>query len=952
MRLFPTISMPILTGTSIWNQMVRAILMLFIPAVALTGINTGHSDAAPNGDSGFKPSEIHFVTRVLPVLESRCQPCHGRDREKIKGGLSLMNSGGFAAGGENFSDLNIIEEGHAEPLLIRIISRTVPDLEMPPKQSDSLKADEIDSFRIWMNSGSPWPSQESIASIRQLHATGTGELVKTSGGLSADWDNRRYRPDSLWAYRPLSEVEIPKSPEIENPIDRILEKTWKKLGIEPAPMADSRTLIRRLKYTLHGLPPDSGTEEFQEAESSTPMDDPSWNDLVDRLLADPAYGEKFGRHWLDLVRYADSAGLANDFIRGSAWRYRDYVIRSFNSDRPWKEFVLQQLAGDELPGNNPDNLIATGFLRMGPWELTAMEVPRIARQKFLDDVTDITGQVFLSQPLQCARCHDHKFDPVPTRDYYSFQAVFEYTQIAEAEVPWGDQGEPETTPDRQVIEKRRQWHQQTLRDLDTMREEAQKEWCRERGLPPMTRSEAVRKGLPEGRLPPRHAGFSVRDYGMDRIARKGLQRLSWEKEQFEPVAHVVYNGAWPDISSYNSPRREPEAPWDGAMETVAILKGGDPFSPLEDVDPGALSVLDGIGTMPPIADSRTGRRRALARWITAPDNALALRSIANRVWLWTFNRGLVETPNHFGVTTPPPAHPELLDFLARYFEESGGSIKALNRLILTSRAWRRSSFAPDRRDETGILRSQFACFTPRRLTAEEIRDSQLKVTGLLNRSMGGPPVKPMMEMETALQPRMVMGTFAEAWQPSIRAADRNRRSIYTLQLRGLRDPFMEVFDAPSPDLSCPIRGQSAIPTQVMALINNPSVLSRAVFLASQIAQPAGTEHNQKEKVVSRAFQAVFGRLPSPVEMDGSLHFLQTMEAFHKQNAPQAVEIPGRVTRHAVEENTGEPFTFTELLPAYQLMEPDPWIGDLPPSARAAAELIHQLLNSNEFFFLY
>ncbi|MFM9000578.1 MAG: DUF1549 and DUF1553 domain-containing protein, partial [Opitutia bacterium] len=510
--------------------------------------------------------------------------------------------------------------------------------------------------------------------------------------------------------------------------------------------------------------------------------------VVERLLASPHYGERMAQHWLDVVRYADSSGFANDYERGGAWRYRDYVVRSFNADKPYDRFIREQVAGDEIAPGDSESLIATGFLRMGPWELTSMEVPKVARQRFLDDVTNAVGETFLAQSLQCARCHDHKFDPVATRDYYAVQAVFRTTQLAERPAAFLPSENLAGFEEKQHLLAAREGHEETLRRLDEKSLEAAAEWIKSTKADGALWQEALdrapkvrgsrfagarqyllRREIPEDRFPPRMLGWTPEEIGLERIARKGLERLKWELERYEPYALSVYDGRTPVMNSVTTPLRPPADPFaEGEREDEVVLVGGDPFSAGPKVAPGVLGVLSAVPSDVPA--SPVGRRKGLADWIAHPDNPLAARAIVNRVWQWHFGRSLAANPNNFGSTGGRPTHPELLDWLASEFLRSGRSFKALHRIIVSSEAYRRSSAHADAeavkaKDPRG---ESYAVFPVRRLTAEELRDSMLAATGELNRAVGGIPCRPEMNQEAALQPRQVMGTFASAWVPNQR----------------------------------------------------------------------------------------------------------------------------------------------------------------------------------------
>ena len=390
-----------------------------------------------------------------------------------------------------------------------------------------------------------------------------------------------------------------------------------------------------------------------------------------------------GRHWLDVARYADSSGFANDYDRGGAWRYRDYVVRSFNQDMPYDQFIREQLAGDEIAPENPEALVAVGFLRMGPWELTAMEVAKVARQKYLDDVTDSVGQVFLAHPLQCARCHDHKFDPVPTRDYYGFQAVFATTQLTERPAPFLHCESTSGFGERRYLRgPPRPLSGDPGGDPGERRGRRPGLVCASSKLPYISRPEGLRQGVPENQLAPAQIGLEVQDLGMQRVANKGLERLRWELERYEPFALSVYSGRTPELRAVTAPRRMPENRMTaGELEATAILSGGDPFSPRGPVTPCVLSAVavpatEGSTEPAVIPTTITGRRTALADWIATPANPLTARVMVNRIWLWHFGQAIAGNPNNFGATGKKPAQPELLDWLAAEFLERGWSVKA------------------------------------------------------------------------------------------------------------------------------------------------------------------------------------------------------------------------------------------------------------------------------------
>jgi mono/diheme cytochrome c family protein len=965
-------------------------------------------------------AETHFAQKVLPLLKEKCLACHGDDEKKIKGKFDMRTASAFARGGES-GEAPVVPGKPEDSPLFKAVTRVDDETAMPPKENDNLTEAQTAIIREWIAAGAPWPDEKRIAELaKPAPASGAGKwdaaegvIVKTSGGLSPDWTGRKYKTENLWAYQPLARPRIPAAggddgkmkqraggiadsalsphPSVfsSNPIDAFLDAKMRELGVTPASRADRATLIRRATYDLHGLPP--APSEVEAFLNDRDPDDKAFGKVVERLLASPRYGEQWGRHWLDVVRYADSSGFANDFERGNAWRYRDYVIRSFNDDKPYDRFIREQVAGDELDPNNPEMLVAAGFLRSGPWELTGMEVAKVARQRFLDDVTDLVGQTFLSNTLQCCRCHDHKFDPIPTRDYYSFQACFATTQLVERPAAFLPQENVSGFDEAKFIRQRQAEHLATLAEIDEKSVVAARAWFAEKKLDPTAfekaleeagQAKAARKpgkktrkggsdearalllqrGVPENQLPPKQVGFTTEDYGRERVARKGLERLAWELDRYQPFAFSVYNGRTADVKAVVSPQRMPaDRMNNGELEETCILAGGDPFSPKDQVKPGVLSVLEGAGnaTGAVLPADIDGRRTALAAWIASPGNPLTSRSIVNRIWQWHFGEAIAGNPNNFGATGKKPTHPELLDWLAAEFVNRGWSFKEMHRLVMSSEAYRRKAEGGRTRDESepgsaflaqpASFQESYAVFKPRRLTAEELRDSMLAASGELNLAMGGIPARPEINLEAALQPRQVMGTFAAAWQPNPLPSQRHRRSIYALKIRGLRDPFMEVFNEPSPEFSCEARDASNVTPQVFSMFNGEASYDRAVALALRVQKESPGD---KAGAISRACHLVLGHAPS---QEQSAAFLKHWEAMTARHASLKVETPAQpaeVIREAVEENTGEKFAFREKLPVSEEFVRDKKMSDVDAATRGLAELCLVLFNSSEFSFVY
>ncbi len=958
-------------AAGLWLEACAAKTMKLTPFILLF-VGAAWPLRAQNTDA-----EVLFVRRISPLFHERCLACHGNDEAKIKGGLDMRTPAATLKGGDSKKSGFIAGKAEESPLYLAV-TRSHDEWEaMPPKEADKLRPEQIAWIKDWIGGGAPWPDearQKQIVKANEAKwSSEDGITVKTTGALSPEWANRKYKLEGLWAYQPLAKQNGGKALD-----DFITAKM--PTGLEPAPAADARTLIRRASFDLTGLPPTP--EEVAAFERDLPRDaNAAVKTLIDRLLDSPHYGERMAQHWLDVTRYADSSGFSNDYERGNAWRYRDYVVRAFNRDKPYDQFIKEQIAGDEIDANDPEKIIATGFLRTGPWELTGMEVEKIARQRFLDDVTNSVGETFLAHSLQCARCHDHKFDPLPTHDYYSIQAVFATTQLSERAAPFLAEENTQGFEERAYLEKSIAEYESVLTKLDAVLLENAARWFKDNGKEPARWNDAVeaarnpaapkqgtvRKfgkysdlfaaarntltnaGAPEGDFPPRLVGFTPEQFGMERVARKGLERLRWELDRYEPYALAVYGGRTRQYKTVFAPlRMPPDRMSAGELEETCILTGGDPFASGTKVRPGVLSVLGAVQKTL-IPDAIEGRRKAFAEWVASADNPLTTRAIVNRVWMWHFGQPLAGNPNNFGSTGKKPTHPELLDWLAAKFVESGWSFKALHRLIMTSEAYGRSATHPDLKSlrEKDALGTSYAVFQARRLSAEELRDTMLAATGELNRALGGIPNRPEINLEAALQPRQVMGTFASAWVPNPKPEQRHRRSLYSLKLRGLTDPMLEVFNAPAPDFSCERREASTVTPQVFSLFNSQATQSRALALAHRVLKEA----SEDEKAIERLFALVLSRVPSAEEKRDCLaHWRETTPRV--QTAPAPAKPPLEVRRDAIEENTGEKFSFSETLHANAEFVPDLQPADVDARTRALADVCLVLLNSNELAYVY
>ena len=868
-----------------------------------------------------------FALKVKPLFAEKCNACHGDEPEKLKGDFDMRTRESMLKGGGYFAEDVLVEGKGEESFLYLTTTRTEEDYEMPPKEADQLSEEQQWWVRDWINEGAPWPDDGRVAMIQDKYAEGM--QVVTTEALSDDWQNRRYEREKLWAYHRLKVVEVPEG---ANPVDWFISQKLEEVGLEAAPDADAKELIRRISFNLTGLPlAHNRIEAFSEAYAKDP--EAAVKSLAKNLMATPQYGEHFARHWLDVARYADSAGFANDYARPNAWRYRDYVIRSFNNDKPYDEFVREQIAGDEIDPKDSELLVATGFLRMGPWEHTGMSVFKEMRQMWLDDVTDSVGQAFLAHAMQCAKCHDHKFDPVPTRDYYKMMAVFSTTQFAERDAAFLPQ--ENTTGFKSSSE----WVNAKIGGYERQQQE-----LREKIM--------AQKRQESGDAKTGDNGLDPGDEASQSRLNKNISRHTWERDRTQPIAFSVYTGSTIPVRVVKERVDLPAEPWEkGEMEPDAILAGGSAYSPTDPVTPGALSAAESLGEMDAheFPGDRGKRRLALAEWIVDEKNPLTARVMVNRIWSWHFGKGIAENPNNFGGTGGLPTHPELLDYLASWFMENGWSVKKLNELIASSKVYRRSSRHPNASlvRESDPRREFYAAFTPRRLTAEELRDAMLWSSGELTDQVGGIPSRPDVNSEVAIQPRQIQGGTASVYEPDSKAEQRNRRTLYAEKLRGLRDPFLETFNQPGPDNSCEVRETSTVAPQALTLFNAEEVRDRSIALAVRIIE----ETEGKEEAIVKAFQLTLGREPSDSELTACLEHWDVAATEEAGKTYRRQEYVDWLERTVMAEKTGEPYDFIEFMPAYRTYEPDLQMADVDAKTRGLSQVCLVLFNLNEFSYL-
>ena len=630
-------------------------------------------------------------------------------------------------GGEN-SD-RVLIPGNAESSDLFIAATwTNPDMEMPPKENDRLSPDQLKMLRQWIDRGAIWVGQDErakfVAEERSKPMTDEGILIATSGGLGDEWSYRRYKPEDVWAFQPVAN---PEPPIDGHPVDAFVVKKLETAGFGIARLAQPRQLVRRIFFDLIGLPPTPEEMKHWIAKLATTEEKEhrkATGELVDTLLASPRYGERWAQHWLDVVRYADTGGYSNDYERSNAWRYRDYVIRAFNNDKPYDQFVIEQLAGDELADasvrrrkgsekamleaqkegdyteQEAEWLVATGFLRMGAWDNAMVMAPE-ARHIYLDDVVNSVGQSFLATTMRCCKCHDHKFDPIPTRDYYRLYGAFAGTQMAERRAPHLEKENCDGFESgSEHVQRLLSFATKEKAKIKEKQENAARAWFKERGLEYI--DEKTRKDLPDDAKPPRHVGLDYVDEGQLKVREQDEWIWNRRLERYEPMVQSVYNG--PDGEyKWNGARKlriAPKRDLDWKPES-RILDGGALEAPGHKVSPGVLSAIGLVVPGAPEGDPFRlpepiqGRRLALAKWVANPENALTTRSIVNRIWQHHFARPLAANPNNFGAKGGKPTHPGLLDWLAADFVEHGWKVKRLHRLIMTSRVYRQAGSHPE-----------------------------------------------------------------------------------------------------------------------------------------------------------------------------------------------------------------------------------------------------------------
>jgi hypothetical protein len=787
----------------------------YLPLALLAGLLGGRAPVHAAEKPPTPEENRFFETRIRPVLADHCYPCHGPD--KHKGGLRLDSRAALLRGGD--SGAPVLVPGRPEAsLLIRAVGRQDEALKMPPKEK--LTGRQVADLSRWVEVGAPYPPTASA---------GAAEKGR-----------------KLWALQPPADPPVPgvrAAAWARTALDQFVLANLEAHGLRPAPPADRRTLIRRATFDLTGLPPTPAEIDAFLADGSPA----AFARVVDRLLASPAYGERWGRHWLDVARYADSNGLDENVAHGNAFRYRDYVVQAFNADKPYDQFVLEQLAGDLLPATDPsarrEKLIATGFLSLGPKVLAEVDEKKM-EMDIVDEQIDTVGKAFLGLTLGCARCHDHKFDPIDTEDYYALAGVFKSTRTMD------------------TFTKVARWHENSLA---TEQERArQGEYDRKvAGLKGAvqkltTRADAALKArLNSGAAPSKHAEAQ---YPED--TRAELKRLRDELARLEKSA--------PEMSSAMGVT-------EGAVADTAVHVRGSHLKLGKVVPrrvPRALA-----GSDPPAFDGKQSGRLQLARWLVRREHPLTSRVMVNRIWRWHFGRGLVRTPDNFGRLGEPPTDPPLLDWLAHRFVDGGWSVKAMHRLIMLSATYQMSSAHDARAAESDPDNRLHWRANVRRLEAEAVRDALLAAAGSLDRRMGG-----------SLLRVKNRGYLFDHTSVDTTRYDSRRRSLYLPVIRNhLYDAF-GLFDATDATVENGDRATTTVAPQALFLMNSDLVARVSDDLAAGLLRaPAGDGAR-----IGWLFLKAYGRPATAAETDRALALVRECEQALRGREPD----PARRLRQA------------------------------------------------------
>jgi uncharacterized protein DUF1553/uncharacterized protein DUF1549/cytochrome c len=858
-------------------------------SAALGLLVVGSIGALVRAQAGLAPpaQPVSFANDVAPILERSCLSCHGETMQMGK--LDLRTRDAALRGGTSGSDL-VPNDADASRLYRRIAGLEKPPM---PAQGAALTAAEVVTIKHWIDEGAAWDAAALTA-----RATPSAAALAALESRPITAEERGYWAFKLPVQAPLPDVGA----RLTNPIDRFLEAARRQHGLSAAPRADRYTLVRRAYLDLLGLPPTPAQVDAFVGDRSPD----AWEHLIDALLASPHYGERYGRLWLDVARYADSGGFEYDVHRPNAWRYRDYVIKSLNDDKPYDRFLVEQLAGDEMDGRTNDTLIATGFLRMGPRVLFREKDNPERRYDYLDEILGTIGKGTLGLTVNCARCHNHKFDPISQKDYYSLEAaIFGYV---ETEVPLA----PKTDAD--AYRAKNQEIDAKIAALKTAIERVEHPY-REK-----LQAEKIKRDFPDNivrviakpdadRTPGEALlaaqvlrAASVSGAQVDKVltpddaARKKeltaqIAALTAQRPKPLPMAEIATDGDYRSSplgegdDTISCPKCRVPVPGAGPylhtgpgryeVPPSYFLIRGDVERHGSQMTPGFIEVIT-YGNPPteiPRPDGHTsGRRLALAQWIASPQNPMTARVIVNRIWQKHFGRGIVATLDNFGKMGERPTHQDLLDWMAVELMNGGWTLKRIHKLLLMSEAYQMASAFADAADAKSDPENLYLWrFRPQRLDAEIVRDSMLAAGGNINLALGGEPIFPYIPKE------ILAGQYRGKWVNTPDGPEAWRRGVYVYQRRSLPYPMFDTFDHPDMNVTAGARLVSTVPTQALTLLNNPFVLDEASRFAARIKAQASDPAAQ----VNAAYRIALARdaTPQEVAIGTDLIRKQSLESF-------------------------------------------------------------------------
>jgi hypothetical protein len=821
------------------SMMSRAIPCLFF-VIATSGL------VCADDATKFTDDQIAFFNNdVVELLTDNCLKCHAG--ESPKGELNLTTRAGILMGGESGPAVDL--KSHADSNLLTAIN--YESFEMPP--TGQMSPEQIRTLTKWVEMGLPWP--EDLHEIK---------FEESPGPPVVDDETKKF-----WSFQQVQQPKVPHVADAgNNAIDAFIRHRLTAAGLQASPAARPRELVRRMYYDLLGLPPEPTDVERWAARISAvdgELNQSGVAELVDHLLDSPHYGEQWGRHWLDLVRYAETNSYERDGAKPHVWRYRDYVIQSFNDDKPYDLFITEQLAGDEKKEPTPDSIVATGYYRLGRWDDEPAD-PKLAFYDDIDDIITTTSHTFLGLTLNCARCHDHKIDPVPQRDYYRMVAFFRNVRR------YGVRGN-ESVLDASVMPIDRPADPDIYRTALTRYENDTKD--AERHL------KEIEKLIWDDLQDVEKEEFQ---YDMNRVPivakREGTilkaPQVNRYRNHFNRLQKLKASkpSGLADALCVKEDLRNTDA--------THILTRGNPHAEGEEVTPGFPSVLsppEAVIPELPEGAASSGRRKVLAQWVASPANPLTARVMVNRIWQHHFGRGIVRTSSDFGFQGSRPTHPQLLDWLAAKFVQSGWSVKDIHRLIMSSAAYQMSSRPNKQSYDVDPTNDLFWRFDMRRLSAEEIRDSLLWANGSLNADkMFGPSI--YTDIPAAV--KAGQSRPGSGWGNSS-PEDKVRRSVYIHVKRSLLDPLIESFDFADTDQTCPVRFVTTQPTQALGMMNGEFIQQQAEIFARLLQQKTDSPEEQ----VTLALRRVMQRQPTPEEVTRGLKLIETLKTEQKLNDDQA-----------------------------------------------------------------